>query len=64
MGKMKENPRYNVLSFRASDDELEQINAALNDGETVGDLLRAAALFCVALRKAPVKVTHRVVPCS
>ena len=27
MGRMKEHPRYNVVSFRLSDDELKQLEA-------------------------------------
>lgn len=28
MGKMKENPRYNVISVRVTDEELKDINEA------------------------------------
>jgi len=42
MGKMKLNPRYNVLSFRASDEELAVIDAAINGGSRQRFLLEAA----------------------
>lgn len=42
MGAMKENPRYNVLSFRASDEELQVIEAAINGGSRQQFLLAAA----------------------
>ncbi len=42
MGAMKENPRYNVLSFRASDEELKVIEAAINGGSKQNFLLAAA----------------------
>ena len=39
MGKTKENPRYNVLAVRVSDEELEQIKAAVGRGTVQGYLL-------------------------
>lgn len=42
MGKMKLNPRYNVLSFRASDEEQKVIDAAINGGSRQQFLLEAA----------------------
>lgn len=42
MGAMKENPRYNVLSFRASDEERAVIEAAINGGSKQTFLLAAA----------------------
>lgn len=32
MGRKRENPRYNVLSLRLSDDELEVVQLAAGDG--------------------------------
>lgn len=43
MGRMKQHPKYNVLSFRASDEELKIIKAAINSGSRQ-DFLLAAAL--------------------
>jgi len=43
MGAKTENPRYNVLSFRASDEERQVIEAAINGGKKQ-DFLLAAAL--------------------
>lgn len=43
MGKMKENPRYNIVSCRASDQEYAAIIAAL-DGRTMADFLLQAAM--------------------
>lgn len=42
MGRMKQNPKYNVLSFRASDAEKKVIEAAINGGSRQGFLLAAA----------------------
>lgn len=41
MGRMKEHPRYNVLSCRVSDAQLAEISRAL-DGRTVQHYLIAA----------------------
>lgn len=41
MGKYKENPRYNVLSLRVSDQIYFDVVSALN-GRTVADYLAAA----------------------
>lgn len=42
MGKMKENPRYNVLCFRAADRDYFDIVAAAN-GRPLADFLLKAA---------------------
>lgn len=42
MGRMKQNPRYNVISFRVSDEELQVIEAAINGGSRQSFLLAAA----------------------
>lgn len=41
MGKMKQNPRYNVLSFRATDEELAEIRAAIGRRTRQAFLLEA-----------------------
>lgn len=43
MGKMKENPRYNVLSFRVSDEELAEIESVMIGGNR-NDFLRDSVL--------------------
>lgn len=42
MGKMKENPRYHILSLRVTDDELRQVRAAIGPRGTVQALLLLA----------------------
>jgi len=45
MGRMTENPRYNVVSFRVADDELKFLaEKARKEGMSIGDYVRAAAL--------------------
>lgn len=45
MGRMRENPKYNVVSFRVADDELKVLaDMAKKEGKTVGDYVRAIAL--------------------
>lgn len=51
MPRIAKIPRYNVLSFRVSEDELKTIKGSLGACETIGDLLRAAALEKAALRQ-------------
>lgn len=43
MGKMKQHPRYNVLSFRVSDNELAEIESVMIGGSR-NDFLRDAVL--------------------
>lgn len=43
MGRMKQNPRYNVLSFRVSDEELAVIESVMIGGSR-NDFLRDAVL--------------------
>lgn len=50
MGRMKEHPRYNVISLRVSDAELAKIKACLADSENVSDFLRDSALFIATFR--------------
>lgn len=41
MGKMKENPRYNVITFRVSDDEFDYIaEEAKASKMSIGEWLR------------------------
>jgi len=43
MGKMKENPKYNILSFRVTDvDYFSTLEAANIAGGTLADFLTAA----------------------
>lgn len=43
MGKYKENPKYNVLSIRISDDELEALaSESHNTNKSISDLMREA----------------------
>lgn len=45
MGRMKENPRYNVLSFRLADDEIEAARDAANAaGKEIGTFAREILL--------------------
>lgn len=43
MGRLKENPRYNVVSMRLNDSERERLDEILKASgkKTVGDVLRA-----------------------
>lgn len=42
MGKWKQHPRYNILSFRASDSEVEEIEAVIgNNGNRSAFVLEA-----------------------
>lgn len=50
MGRMKEHPRYNVISLRVSDAELARIKACLADNERIGDYVRDSALFIATFR--------------
>ena len=45
MGRMKEHPRYNVMSFRASDAELARIVAA------IGEVSRQEFLLTAVMEK-------------
>jgi uncharacterized protein (DUF1778 family) len=42
MGRMKQHPRYHVLSLRVSDEELKVIEAAIDGGSRQNFLLAAA----------------------
>ncbi len=43
MGRMRENPRYNVISMRISDDEREQLESLVRrTHKSVSDIMREA----------------------
>lgn len=47
MGKMRENPRYNVISMRISDEERNELESLMSmTDKSVSDIMREAmALF-------------------
>lgn len=50
MGKMKENPRYQVLSFRATDEEAEIVKRfAKGIKAPLSDVLRGLTLASIAM---------------
>lgn len=45
MGRMKENPRYNVISMRVSDEERDRLESLVaHSHKSVSDLMREAML--------------------
>jgi len=43
MGRMRENPRYNVISMRISDEEREQLESLMSKTKkSVSDIMREA----------------------
>jgi len=43
MGRMRENPRYNVISMRISDEERDQLEQLMNRTQkSVSDIMREA----------------------
>lgn len=43
MGRMRENPRYNVISMRISDEEREQLDSLVKRTQkSVSDIMREA----------------------
>lgn len=43
MGRMRKNPRYNVISMRVSEEEREQLNALMiKTNKSVSSLMREA----------------------
>jgi predicted DNA-binding protein len=43
MGKMRENPRYNVISMRISDEERSELESLMNvTNKSVSDIMREA----------------------
>lgn len=46
MGRMRENPRYNVISMRISDDERQELeNLVSMTDKSVSDIMREAMLL-------------------
>ena len=46
MGAMKENPRYNVVSIRVSDDELEALQEVSKETrKSISEIMREAIAF-------------------
>jgi hypothetical protein len=46
MGKMRENPRYNVISMRISDDERVELENLMSvTDKSVSDIMREAMLL-------------------
>jgi predicted DNA-binding protein len=49
MGKMRENPRYNVVSMRISDEEREHLEKLMNKNhKSVSDVMREAMEYFTA----------------
>ncbi len=45
MGKMRENPRYNVISMRISDEERQELESLMSlTDKSVSDLMREAMI--------------------
>ena len=45
MGRMRENPRYNVISMRVSDEEREQLESLVRrTHKSVSDIMREAMI--------------------
>ncbi len=46
MGKMRENPRYNVISMRISDEERVELESLMSmTNKSVSDIMREAMLL-------------------
>uniref|UniRef100_A0A831XDZ8 Ribbon-helix-helix protein, CopG family n=1 Tax=Geobacter metallireducens TaxID=28232 RepID=A0A831XDZ8_GEOME len=54
MGRMRENPRYNVISMRISDEERERLQQIMEvTQKSVSDIMREAMeIFAGQLKKA------------
>ncbi len=49
MGRMRENPRYNVISMRISDEERESLEQIMNETHlSVSDIMREAMVLLKA----------------
>ena len=49
MGRMRENPRYNVISMRISDEEREHLESLMNKThKSVSDVMREAMDYFTA----------------
>jgi predicted transcriptional regulator len=53
MGRMRENPRYNVISMRVSDEEREQLESLVRrTHKSVSDIMREAMeIFTMQLER-------------
>lgn len=53
MGRMRENPRYNVISMRISDEERDRLQQIMEATQkSVSDIMREAMeIFAVQLQK-------------
>lgn len=53
MGRMRENPRYNVISMRISDEERDRLQQIMDATQkSVSDIMREAMeIFAVQLQK-------------
>ena len=53
MGRMRENPRYNVISMRISDEERDRLQLIMETTQkSVSDIMREAMeIFAVQLQK-------------
>lgn len=59
MGRMRENPRYNVISMRISDEERETLELIVNTtNRSVSDIMREA-MELVKTRLAALEMTQR-----
>jgi hypothetical protein len=56
--KEKPEPRFEVVSLRVTEEELERIDEA-TEGGTRQAFLHAAVLFALELRNAPATITRR-----
>lgn len=46
MGRMRENPRYNVISMRISDDERQELETLMSvTDKSVSDIMREAMVL-------------------
>lgn len=49
MGRMRENPRYNVISMRISDEEREQLESIMHQTNlSMSDIMRGAMEYFAA----------------
>ncbi|MGD0585393.1 MAG: ribbon-helix-helix protein, CopG family [Oryzomonas sp.] len=52
MGRMRENPRYNVISMRVSEEEREQLNVFMDKNhKSVSDIMREAMEYFLTTLK-------------
>lgn len=54
MGRMRENPRYNVISMRISDDERDTLESIMSDTQmSVSEVMREAMALLKAQLNMP-----------